>query len=48
MKYFFHPEKKLPEKANWQYIEEDGCEFILHDAVSFMHKMTVSNNDLNL
>jgi ectoine hydroxylase-related dioxygenase (phytanoyl-CoA dioxygenase family) len=42
MQYFFHPEKKLPEKANWQYIEEDGCEFILHDAVSFMHKMTVT------
>lgn len=48
MHYFFHPEKLLPEKAQWQYMEENGREFVAHNSVSFMHKMTVDNENLKL
>jgi ectoine hydroxylase-related dioxygenase (phytanoyl-CoA dioxygenase family) len=38
MQYFFHPERPLPLRAPWPYLQEGGRQFAMHENVGFMHR----------
>ena len=39
MDYFFHPERVMPRRSDWNFYSDGGREYAQHKAFSFMHKI---------